>query len=175
MPWRRVRVLILESRTRSGCLLAQVVFKRLRSWQTRIIDAFILVQRESCRDASYTLFRPHHNEQLVFQDYFVESLRQRSMTSFSRVAEVQGRPSQNRWYPGNSQGHDLISIIHTMRRRITFIHRREHSPDPNDLVISKDELHIQNLRASREDRITLTLYELPQEVSAAAVSLDHPC
>ena len=51
-----------------------------------------------------------------------------------------------------------------MRRRITFIHRKEDIVDPSKIFISKEGLHVQGLQAAREDRVTANLYDLPQEV-----------
>ena len=52
-----------------------------------------------------------------------------------------------------------------MRERITFVHGINNEFDPKQLQLDNDTLHINALKAAREDRITLGLYELPQEVS----------
>lgn len=51
-----------------------------------------------------------------------------------------------------------------MKRRLTYIHAREDVFDPKELQLDNNTLHINGLRAAREDRFTFGLYELPQEV-----------
>lgn len=51
-----------------------------------------------------------------------------------------------------------------MRGRFTFIHASGDKFDPKQLRLENDTLHVESLRAAREDRFTLGLYELPQEV-----------
>lgn len=67
----------------------------------------------------------------------------------------------------------LDNIIHVlptnfisaaMRERITFIHGINEEFDPKQLRLNNDTLHITSLNAAREDRLTIGLYELPQEV-----------
>ena len=53
-----------------------------------------------------------------------------------------------------------------MRSRITFIHAPGDEFDPTQLRLDNDTLHVESLRAAREDRLTLGLDELPQEVHA---------
>lgn len=58
-----------------------------------------------------------------------------------------------------------------MQERITFVHGPEDPFDPKQLSLRDDTLHVQSLKAAREDRVTLSLYELPQEVQIARL---HP-
>jgi hypothetical protein len=51
-----------------------------------------------------------------------------------------------------------------MKARITFVHDPEDAFDPAQLQIQNETLHVNNLKAAREVRITLGLQELPQEV-----------
>ena len=53
-----------------------------------------------------------------------------------------------------------------MRERITFLHAANHPFDPQQLRVENDTLHVSSLVAAREDRLTFSLYELPQEVGA---------
>lgn len=52
-----------------------------------------------------------------------------------------------------------------MRERITFLHRPDDALDPKQLQLQNDTLHVTFLKAAREDKLTVGLYELPQEVS----------
>lgn len=52
-----------------------------------------------------------------------------------------------------------------MRERVTFLHRPDDAFDPNQLQLQNDSLRVTSLKAAREDKLTLGLYELPQEVS----------
>ncbi|KAK7728410.1 protease B nonderepressible form [Diaporthe eres] len=51
-----------------------------------------------------------------------------------------------------------------MRQRITFLHKPEDAPDPSSLVVTDTSLTGPALSAAREDRITLALEELPEEL-----------
>lgn len=51
-----------------------------------------------------------------------------------------------------------------MRQRITFLHRPEGAVDPASLVVTDTSLTGPALSAAREDRITLALEELPEEL-----------
>ena len=51
-----------------------------------------------------------------------------------------------------------------MRERITFVHGAEDAFNPEQLQINSDTLYVKSLKAAREDRVTASLYELPQEV-----------
>ena len=51
-----------------------------------------------------------------------------------------------------------------MRERITFVHGAENAFHPEQLQIQCDTLYVKSLKAAREDRVTASLYELPQEV-----------
>lgn len=57
-----------------------------------------------------------------------------------------------------------------MRERITFIHGINEEFDPSQLRLNNDTLHITSLKAAREDRLTIGLYELPQEVPRSSLS-----
>ena len=51
-----------------------------------------------------------------------------------------------------------------MSQRITFIHEADDSFDLSQLRLQNDTLRVDSLEAAREDRLTISLYELPQEV-----------
>ena len=51
-----------------------------------------------------------------------------------------------------------------MRERITFVHSPEDAFDPSQLRLENNTLHVSSLKAAREDRVTFSLQELPQEV-----------
>jgi hypothetical protein len=51
-----------------------------------------------------------------------------------------------------------------MRRRSTFVHDPALDVDPRQLYVSGDRFVIENLRAAREERLTLGFNELPEEV-----------
>ena len=61
-----------------------------------------------------------------------------------------------------------------MKRRITFIHEKEDAIDPKKYNVTGQSIHIQGLKAIREDRWTASLYELPQEVRLFVVDLVEP-
>ncbi len=52
-----------------------------------------------------------------------------------------------------------------MNQRISFIHDADNPLDPSQLQLQNQTLHLKALEAAREDRLTISLYELPQEVS----------
>lgn len=57
------------------------------------------------------------------------------------------------------------SLIHAMRERVTFLHRRlDDTFDPSQLHLQNDSIRLTSLKAAREDKLTFGLYELPQEV-----------
>ena len=51
-----------------------------------------------------------------------------------------------------------------MRQRSTFLHDPKLEVDPRQLYLSGDRFVIENLRAAREERLTVGLDELPEEV-----------
>lgn len=55
-----------------------------------------------------------------------------------------------------------------MKKRLTFIHQAGSAIDPSSVHLENDTLHL-SLKAAREDRLTFSLYELPQEV----INLQH--
>ena len=61
----------------------------------------------------------------------------------------------------------LASAFRTMKKRITFLHDAEDAFKPEQLRIEKETLYVKSLKAAREDRVTASLYELPQEVRAS--------
>lgn len=63
-----------------------------------------------------------------------------------------------------------VLLSAAMRERITFIHDINEYFDPSQLRLSNDTLHITSLKAVREDRLTIGLYELPQEVPRSSLS-----
>ena len=52
-----------------------------------------------------------------------------------------------------------------MRERVTFLLHPNDAFDPKQLQLQNDTLSVKALKAAREDKLTLGLYELPQEVS----------
>lgn len=54
-----------------------------------------------------------------------------------------------------------------MRERITFVHEPQDGIDPKSIGIHTNTLSFSGLKASREDHITLSLEELPQELRSA--------
>ena len=52
-----------------------------------------------------------------------------------------------------------------MKRRITYIQRINAPFEPQQAVLTSKSLSVRDLDAAREDRITVGLDELPQEVS----------
>ncbi|MCJ1256631.1 protease B nonderepressible form [Lignoscripta atroalba] len=55
-----------------------------------------------------------------------------------------------------------------MRERITFIHGAEDAFDPSQLRLDNDTLYVNSLKAVREDRVTFSPHELPQELLQAS-------
>lgn len=51
-----------------------------------------------------------------------------------------------------------------MKERITFVQHADHIFDPQQLQLSNHSLRIKSLKAARQDRLTLGLDQLPQEV-----------
>lgn len=51
-----------------------------------------------------------------------------------------------------------------MKRRITFVYEQDRPFDPKQLEVDKKSLHIKSLEAAREERWTINLFGLPQEV-----------
>ena len=58
--------------------------------------------------------------------------------------------------------HQLSLLI--MRQRITFVQEPQDSLDPKLLHVESSSIATEDLKAAREDRITLSLDELPQEL-----------
>ncbi|OBT49640.1 hypothetical protein VE04_10037, partial [Pseudogymnoascus sp. 24MN13] len=54
-----------------------------------------------------------------------------------------------------------------MRQRITFVHEPQDGIDPKSIGIHTNTLSVSGLKAAREDHITLSLDELPQELRVA--------
>lgn len=52
-----------------------------------------------------------------------------------------------------------------MRARITFVHSADDRFDPEQFRLDNDTLHLSSVTAVREDQLTISLYELPQEVA----------
>ncbi len=57
-----------------------------------------------------------------------------------------------------------------MRERITFIHRADDAFRPEQFQLEHDVLHVEALKGAREDQLTFSLSELPQEVCANFLS-----
>lgn len=51
-----------------------------------------------------------------------------------------------------------------MKQRTTFVHNANEAFDPKQLHVESTSIHVKSLKAAREDRLTIGLYELPQEV-----------
>lgn len=51
-----------------------------------------------------------------------------------------------------------------MKRRITFVQRVDAGFDPQQAVLTTSSLSVRDLDAAREDRITVGLEELPEDV-----------
>ena len=52
-----------------------------------------------------------------------------------------------------------------MRARITFVHGADEAFDPEQLQVKDEVLKVRSLKAAREDRLTFSPSELPQEVN----------
>jgi hypothetical protein len=52
----------------------------------------------------------------------------------------------------------------TMRQRITLLHQPEDAVDPASIEVTKDSFKVAGIKAAREDRITLGIDELPEEI-----------
>ncbi|KAG8532102.1 uncharacterized protein KY384_003739 [Bacidia gigantensis] len=61
-----------------------------------------------------------------------------------------------------------------MRRRVTFIIPKGHDFDEKDLLISQDKIHIKNLQAAREDRITLSISQTLRMTNALKRFFSQP-
>lgn len=59
---------------------------------------------------------------------------------------------------------DPTKKLCAMRQRITFLQEPQDSLDPRLLQVTSDSISTTELNASREDRITLSLDALPQEL-----------
>ena len=51
-----------------------------------------------------------------------------------------------------------------MRERITFVHGAEDAFEPDQLIVDQKAVQVRGLKAAREDRLTFSFSELPQEV-----------
>ena len=51
-----------------------------------------------------------------------------------------------------------------MKRRITFIQRIDAGFDPQQVVLTSSSLSVRDLDAAREDRFTVELDQLPEQV-----------
>ena len=56
-----------------------------------------------------------------------------------------------------------------MKERITFVHAREDAFEPKQFQLQENAVDVHSLKAAREDRLTLSLYELPQEVKVTQI------
>lgn len=63
-----------------------------------------------------------------------------------------------------------------MKERVTFLNHQGQDFEPAQLQLQNDSLRLKSLKAARQDRITLGLDELPQEVHIYIQSLrgSHP-
>ena len=61
-----------------------------------------------------------------------------------------------------------------MQERITFLHSTDHVLDAQQVQLENDSLHVKSLPAARQDRVRLSLDELPQEVSDPKACLLTP-
>ena len=55
-----------------------------------------------------------------------------------------------------------------MKERITFVHSPDDAFDPKQLRVEDDTLHVRSLKAAREDQLTFSFSELPQEVCTSS-------
>lgn len=60
-----------------------------------------------------------------------------------------------------------------MKERITFIHNPDGDFDAERLTVTKTSVQIKALKASREERLTLSPHELPQEVRRSPQSISN--
>lgn len=51
-----------------------------------------------------------------------------------------------------------------MRQRITFVHKPEDAIDPKSLKVSNNSISIEALNAAREDKVTFSHDDLPQDI-----------
>lgn len=51
-----------------------------------------------------------------------------------------------------------------MRQRITLFHKPEDSIDPRTIKLTTDSFEVADLTSAREDRVTISLEELPVEL-----------
>ncbi|ESZ93721.1 hypothetical protein SBOR_5906 [Sclerotinia borealis F-4128] len=51
-----------------------------------------------------------------------------------------------------------------MRQRITFLQQPQDAVDPQNIIVSKKSITAKHIKAAREDRVTLSFSELPQEI-----------
>ena len=61
-----------------------------------------------------------------------------------------------------------------MHERITFLHGTDHVLDAQQIQMDNDSLRVKSLPAARQDRVRLSLDELPQEVSHPKAGLLPP-
>lgn len=57
-----------------------------------------------------------------------------------------------------------------MKERITFVRATDDEFDPKQLHLGNGTLSVRSLTAVREDQLTFSLYELPQEVAIGLLS-----
>lgn len=57
-----------------------------------------------------------------------------------------------------------------MKERITFVHRADDPFKPEQLRVEDGVLHVEALKGAREDQLSFSLSELPQEVCAHILS-----
>lgn len=60
-----------------------------------------------------------------------------------------------------------------MKERITFIHNTDGDFDAERLIVAKTSVQIKALKASREERLTLSPHELPQEVRCSPLPISN--
>ncbi|KFZ13991.1 hypothetical protein V502_06317, partial [Pseudogymnoascus sp. VKM F-4520 (FW-2644)] len=60
-----------------------------------------------------------------------------------------------------------FGVLLRMRQRITFVHEPQDGIDPETIGIHTNTLSVSGLKAAREDHITLSLAELPQDLRVA--------
>lgn len=51
-----------------------------------------------------------------------------------------------------------------MKNRVTFIHSSHEVLEPGQLDVGAHSVRVRSLKAAREERLTISLDELPQEV-----------
>ncbi|KAL8667585.1 MAG: hypothetical protein Q9202_000440 [Teloschistes flavicans] len=79
------------------------------------------------------------------------------------IAAVAAVPTLSAEYLVISQTGNIPSSEPGMKERITFIHPQDNTFDPSQLSVNKHSVQIKGLKAAREERLTFSWHELPQD------------